>query len=440
MNNNNSKPYYDDAFDLRQVFRLFKERNQFIFKFTGVLTLIVILYVLLFNSSSKQYKVQTSFIKPTINSVNKIMPSCKNDQSELISKDDKIIRGCSATDVIFAKLLTSLSSRLLQREVFIEGGYAEKLGNEGNLIVDVEKYITKFVDSITITHNKNKLKYELPHVISIQGSNPEILSEFIDEAIIKANKETVNYFFRLQNIEIERRIKEIDVEIGLLIEKNVNERNSKIERIIENDKEQIRTFNKKIDIARYKAKMERLNQISTLTDAAKLASSLGIIDNNLKQIYETENIDMTIVIKDSNKIPEWYLYGEKALLERIKILQNRTSDDPFIPELVDFNIEIDNATNNIQLATLKERLNDAPFIPEINELNYERNKLKGLSTDITGINAMQLYQPTSSKRIPSKNLLLIVMTSIISFLLSLCIVIMMNYLKEEDVTNIQKIK
>ena len=158
MNNNNSKPYYDDAFDLRQVFRLFKERNQFIFKFTGVLTLIVILYVLLFNSSSKQYKVQTSFIKPTINSVNKIMPSCKNDQSELISKDDKIIQGCSATDVIFAKLLTSLSSRLLQREVFIEGGYAEKLGNEGNLIVDVEKYITKFVDSITITWPNGKIQ------------------------------------------------------------------------------------------------------------------------------------------------------------------------------------------------------------------------------------------------------------------------------------------
>ena len=42
-----------------------------------------------------------------------------------------------------------------------------------------------------------------------------------------------------------------------------------------------------------------------------------------------------IVLGDNEQmLPDWYLYGEKALKERVEMLKNRTNDDPFIPELV----------------------------------------------------------------------------------------------------------
>ena len=44
-------------------------------------------------------------------------------------------------------------------------------------------------------------------------------------------------------------------------------------------------------------------------------------------------------------MPDWYLFGEKVLLERIEILRSRISDDPFIPELVKLKNEINNRNN-----------------------------------------------------------------------------------------------
>ena len=65
MNNDNSRQYYDDEIDLRQLFKSLKERSRFIFRFTGVVTLLAIGYVLSLTAPPPQYKVETSFFKPT---------------------------------------------------------------------------------------------------------------------------------------------------------------------------------------------------------------------------------------------------------------------------------------------------------------------------------------------------------------------------------------
>ena len=46
MNNESLNQYNEDEIDLRQIFKSLKERSRFIFGFTGVVTLIVIVYVL----------------------------------------------------------------------------------------------------------------------------------------------------------------------------------------------------------------------------------------------------------------------------------------------------------------------------------------------------------------------------------------------------------
>ena len=428
MNNDNSNQYYEDEIDLRQIFKSLKERSRFIFGFTGVVTLIAIGYVLSLTAPPTQYKVETAFLKPSESSVIKL-----NQYNSLIE---------TATSV-FAKLLTNLNSPVLQGKVFIDGGYAEKLGKEGKPIADVNSYITNFTKSISITKNKeSKLTgVELPHILSTQSSNPDVVSEFLNEVLTAADKETINYFINIQKLKTANRLQEITKERQLLLTKSKQDRLSQIKRIKEADNQKLQEINNKIDAARLIAKTERMNQIVILTNAAKLAATLGITDNNLNLFNNGKNnTNLNIAIQSGTNIPDWYLFGETVLLEMVSSLQNRTSDDPYIPELVLLNNQINEVNNNTLLQTLEQRLDDSPFATKISQLDIETIQLESISPDSTGINAMQLYQAATSEIIPTRNTnrLLIGLAFIGSFILSILLIFLMNAFKEEDVTSIQK--
>ena len=219
----------------------------------------------------------------------------------------------------------------------------------------------------------------------------------------------------------------------MLLAKAKEDRLSRIQRIKEKDAQKIREINDLIERARYKAKQERMNDIETLTIAAKLAGSLGIIDNNLAQITDI-NYDMNLNFEFNEDLPGWYLYGEKALLERVELLKSRTSDDPFIPELVSLNNQINEIQNNNLLQTLEERQDDSPFIARINELDVESAKLKSIVLDINGIDAMQIQQHASAQPMPSnsRNSLLIVLALFGGFVMSIILVGLMNLFKTEE--------
>jgi len=367
MNNNNSNQYYEDEIDLRQIFKSLKERSRFIFTFTGVVTLIVIGYVLFFSPPS-QYKVETSFLKPSEISVIKL------NQYSFLNETTNIANTTNTNNTaesVFNQFLTTLNSKVLQREVFIDSGYEEKLGKGGvpSILITKERlqWLTKDEDSAGI---------KLPHILSTESSNPDIVSEFLNEVVATADKVTINYFLNLQNLKISNRLIELTTQRLELLSK---------------------------------AQKKRFNDIVELKDAAILASSLNIIESNLSQINKgSSNMNLSIAIQSGANIPDWYLYGETVLLRLIESLENRASDEPYIPELVQLNTEISN--------------------------------LESSSLDSTGINSMQLYQAATSQIIPtkSKNRVIIVIAFIGSFILSILLVFLMNAFKEEDVTSIQK--
>jgi chain length determinant protein (polysaccharide antigen chain regulator) len=72
------------------------------------------------------------------------------------------------------------------------------------------------------------------------------------------------------------------------------------------------------------AKEDRQNQITRLSDAVALANSIG-----LKDPSSTGNLITSF------SGPTLYLRGSKALQAELNLLKQRTSDDPYIPELPD---------------------------------------------------------------------------------------------------------
>ncbi|MDB9864561.1 Wzz/FepE/Etk N-terminal domain-containing protein [Candidatus Thioglobus sp.] len=363
MNDDNSRQYYDDEIDLRQLFKSLKERSRFIFTFTGVVTLLAIGYVLSVTAPPPQYKVEATFLKPSEMSIIRL-----NQYS--------LLNGTTETaESVFDKFLTSLNSPVLQRDVF-DDGYLKRLQKEGESIVDVDKYITEFIKLILITKNKESDGVGLPHILKTESSNPDVVSEFLDAILTKADKETINYFINTQKLKIANRLTQLTAIRSELI----NE-----------------------------ARQSRLNEIVTLKDAAALASSLSIIENNLNQLNKSSNnMNLNIAIQSGTNIPDWYLYGETALLKMIDSLESRSSDEAFIPQLL--------------------------------KLDSEMLKLKSIRPDSTDINAVQLYQSAYSEIIPtkSKNRLIIALAFIGSFMLSILLVFLMNAFKEENVTSIQK--
>ena len=156
---------------------------------------------------------------------------------------------------------------------------------------------------------------ELPYSVSMQGNSPEAMSAYLNSLVAMANSKTINELIKLNELKISNRLEEISLERDLLLEQAEKDRFSQIERIKEEDAQKIRQINDQIDRARYQAKENRLNQIVVLIDAAKLAKSLGIIENNFKLIKgDGASSDLTIAIGENKDLPEWYLYGEKALL------------------------------------------------------------------------------------------------------------------------------
>jgi hypothetical protein len=274
--------------------------------------------------------------------------------------------------------------------------------------------------------------------------------------LTKAEQDRLSQIERIKE-EDAQKIREINDQIDALRLKAERDRLSQIERIKEEDAQKIREINDQIDRARYKTKEDRLNQIVVLTDAAKLAGSLGIIENNLKQISEgNENyFNLNIAINEDEDLPEWYLYGEKALLERVELLENRTSDDPFIPELVTLLNQIEllesrtsddpfiselvtlnNQLNEIQfnnaLITLEEREDDDPFIPEIVKLDNETLAVELFVVDTSGVNSMQLNQTAFSTIIIQNKRQIVLIAFFAGFMMSILLALAMDALKPDE--------
>ncbi len=221
---------------------------------------------------------------------------------------------------------------------------------------------------------------------------------------------------------------------GLLLSRAKQDRLSKIARIKVEDGQKINEINDQISRLRVKAEKDRLNKVQVLSDAAQMAKALGVKDNNFKKINNSNSSStLTVAIGDNQKLPQWYLYGEKALLQEINILENRENDDAYVPEIVNLQNKLNAIHSNQALKTLQSRKDDSPFVAEINKLDIELIKLKSFQPSSIGINAMQInqyaYAPESA--IKPKKRLIVAVAFIAGFILSILLVFIMNAFRSE---------
>jgi len=274
---------------------------------------------------------------------------------------------------------------------------------------------------------------QIERIMEEDGQKIREINDRIDSLKIKAKKDRLNQIERIME-EDGKKIRDINDRIDSLKIKAKKDRLNQIKRIKEEDGQKITEINDQINRARYKAKQDRLSKIAVFTDAASLAKSLGIIKNNFTISKESDLT--TVVLSLSNDLlPEWYLYGETALLESIKLLDSRTSDDPFIPELVTLNNQINTIQNNNLLKTLESRQDDSPFIPELVTLNLEKDKLKSNNINLSNTSSINIVETAKVSIISgsgSNKRMIVFLAFIVSLMLSILLVLIMNLFKLDE--------
>ena len=489
MNNQTISEYQEDEIDFKQLFRSLADRKWFIFGFTSFITVLAVAYAV---SIPPTYKANISFLSPNQSSVLQL------NKTKLSSE---------TSETIYRQFLNNLISSKSQNETFVKNNYLNRLNFNNELIADINGYIGSFTQSIqieSVVKSKKKVvvsSYEKPIVVTMEGNNPEIISDFLNDLSVTANKKTIDEFLAIIKQKINIRLDEISEQRELLLTSAKNNRLSKIERMkiedsqkineindqidrlriksrkdrlekikrIENDDQlKITKLNDQIELLRVKAEKDRLNKIQRLTDAILIAGELGIIDNNFKKVDSSRGSDSSIIIeidKGSQKFPEWYLYGKKALSKEVSILKNRINDDPYIKELVGLQNQIETISNDKDLLNLKNRTNDDPYVPEIitlqneliliksnqtlqtlesrkddspfiaeiNKLDIESIKLKSFKPSSLGVNAMQINQPSYPLKssIKPKRRLIVSVALIAGFILSILLVFIMNAFRSE---------
>ena len=353
-------PYQTDEIDLRKLFNSLVARKLLIFGLTAFVTLLAIIFA---TNLTPIYKSNALFTAPDNNSmihINKLQ----------FTKELK--------DSVFSSFLTTLSSKQFQTKVFLDGGYLALFNPENNPIDSAPVFIANTLKSIAISRPSVTQKdlalgflNEMPYSVSIEGANAELMTRYLNELIDRADEKVINDLIKNSNQQVDFRLSEILLEREALI---------------------------------LKAKQSRLNEIVVLKDAATIAKSLGIVNNNFSQIGD-ENItsNLIIAIGDNQTLPDWYLYGEKALLERANILSNRENDEPFIPQLIKLEAE---------------------------KFNLESAEMQ----DMSNANSMQLNKIATNPNSPIKpNKRMIVMLAFIgSFMVSIFLALVMGALKPDE--------
>ena len=374
------------------------------------------------HNKSAVYEAYAMFLSPNEESVSEI--NTLNFMSE-------------TKNTILDKFLSLIDSQTFKIQAFNEGNFIEKfdLSEIPANSIQYQEFINGFISSVSVKSpsdnmSASELEFLLPKFsVTMVGNNERVMLEYLQYLIYKANTKIVNQLINVSKLKTEIRLKEITERIEYLKVLATIKRLSLIARIQEEDFQKIKDINHKIDSVRSAANTMRLNEIAVLTEALDLAKGMGIKDNNLQQI-----ISRFVVSNDEEnnlvELPDWYLYGEIALKNKIELLSSRKNNDNFVPKLVKLNSDLYLAQNNNALEALLSRVDDGPFIPQLPDLTAEEKQLKGNLFDDVEIELVRQTQVFSKQVNKNYKKNITTLAFLMSLIISILLVLIMSSLKK----------
>jgi LPS O-antigen subunit length determinant protein (WzzB/FepE family) len=353
-------------FDIASLMRILV-KNKLIVVYTSIIfTLFAIVYAQLITPI---YRASISFTSPEITyipeDIKMFLAKVRRNYDNInVTERIKVIqeRNNLETESVqfqkpssyyYRKFINRVLSYDHQRDVFLKLNFDKKFSEGTTGTVDTEKTILRVHRSISLQKGEQSenLFIEEPNLLTIEGTNPEIISEFLNALTNAA----------IKNIQDE-------------------ERNS-LKTMISSQKTLLQNAKKTIFL---KESESQLKGLKVLTYALQIAKNLKLKGNNFH-----ENNDRIMMMAESGKnvslsaraleqspwrkIPIWFLYGELALREEIKILQHKAKNKDTLylssPEITLLD-SIDPSFINYQIVTIRQ-----PSFPPLTPFTPNREKI-----------------------------------------------------------------
>jgi chain length determinant protein (polysaccharide antigen chain regulator) len=343
-----------DEINLLDISKIFFRQKWLILCTTFLCTAITIIIVL---RLLPEYRSEVTLLPPLAETIEKLnIPNYEEKGEEYFFKVDP--------QDLYTELILNLQSNHLRKQFFDNNNLLQHLSKTGDNRTENMIFQDDFSQKLSIAGITPKKEDTEFIVITLEGSDPARIAEWLNSFIQLADQETISG----QTRSFETKI-----------------------RIMKN------SISKKIESLRTTEKSRRLDTIAQFKEATIIARKLGWINQpeNPVMQYEkanTRELDMSFSLQ---KMP-LYLRGAKALQAEIDVLSDRKNDDPFIPDL----------------RSLQEKL----------------NFLSSVTQDTSNIHSMRLDQAAivSEHPVKPKRKLLIIVGFISGFIFSLIIALLRN--------------
>ena len=301
------------------------KKRGLIFLFTSIFTFLSIAY---FFIATPIYVAKVSFLPPPREiellsidqnlfkqTIGYSLGGEKNGRKEP-ENSVNILNQLTSDKFLYRQYLTRVQSfnqqkKILSKKNILENFFGQTPAPEklDEIFINLHKHVSIKTDVFSKT-KENFIPLDKPVDLEMKGSNPLAMAEFLN-ALAESTKTEI--------------IKETQDFLQTLVDKRI--------KIANRTKEHLR-FKAKIN-----ASKEIQALIQTLSESLKIAQSLNIKNNNFHLLKNNEAIKESTPaerIKQKNikglmkpfkdgLIPKWFLYGEKALKEEIKVLNSRSN-------------------------------------------------------------------------------------------------------------------
>ena len=358
------------------------------------------------NNLADYYSIESSFTKIDSQALTKI-----NQNRTRMGKEFILSR-----NEIFMRFLEKITSREEQLKVFDKGNYSEKFGYSTMTLSAKNAAVSQLLKSIEVFEPKIKKGALLSSsfVLKMTGENSEILELFLDDLIASVSYITSNEFqtdfseiitISLKNITFEQDVIVIKINKDFLAESYKKEQRLKQKIIrLKND----------ISLLRRTSEKEKLNLIVKITEQINMAKSLDVYDNNLNKYRVTEpNSSVSLSFGNMSDLPQWFLYGQKALENQLQMIELRETNDSFIPNLSNITIELNESISLLaemrkSKSSESDWLNESKFSANYIKLDMEKIFLENIqSMKIKEINPIVVTQFANSTFFSSQKNILI---------------------------------
>ena len=300
----------EDEINLLDLLEVLVRKKTLIFFTASIFTALSIFYAL---SITPIYRSTIGF-QPYTKSIASLFPPFAAEILPSVARDE---RGSlvEENNYLLNKFLTKFQSYPIQEKVFNEGKYLQRFVDSNPDSDTGREILQEFNRSIHVIGagkvNANK-PFNQTITVEMEGTKPEVMSDFLNALAERAKSEVVIDVKELMTKGIKIQVHMFSAELG------------KINSIV---------------------KMEQDDEIRKFSNNLEIAKNLGVLDNNFggstaivfPMLGSRPKSNTSPIFGER---PLWYLYGQRALEQELKVLERREVSGQYIEETAELDHKI----------------------------------------------------------------------------------------------------